>query len=146
MLKKFCSSCGRLVSHDHACHISHRAEGNKKYDKEKRTGIESAYYKSDEWTSLREHVLDLYNHIDVVQFYTTGRIVTANTVHHIKELRESYEERNELYNLIPMSSSCHQRISMMYKKDKEGTQRTLNGFMKRWWSEHKPIPPALQSL
>lgn len=50
--------------------------------------------------------------------YVVGRVEEGNTVHHIVEILDNKELAYEEYNLIPFSSSNHETIHKLYRRNK----------------------------
>ncbi len=128
--EKNCSSCIDLYNQE-------RAETNKYYDKYIRDKKSTAFYNSPEWIKTREYVLRKYKGLDLYAFFIEKKIVYADTVHHIEELRANWNRKLDITNLIPLSSSNHNVIHAMYEKDKEGTQRLLFSLLQRWAGEYE---------
>lgn len=134
MLMKFCPRCNNKLEYGNkyckSCTKEIETEQNERYktflrvrkanggDKEaykryanKRTdNKEQKFYNSCEWKGKREYILIKYKYIDIYAYYTTGKIIPADTVHHIIELKKDWNKRLENYNLFPISSSNHKII------------------------------------
>lgn len=141
-LKKLCR-CGQLIDYKqkycNQCSIKYkqeRKEYHKYYDKYIRDQESADFYNSPEWEKTREHVLGKYKGLDLYAFFIDKKIVYADTVHHIEELRENWNRRLDITNLIPLSSGNHTRIHKMYDKDKRGTQKLLFSLLDRWREEY----------
>jgi len=141
-LKKLCK-CGKIIDynlkrckHCERQFKKERAEYNKHYDKHIRDRQTAAFYKSPEWIRTREYVLRKYKGLDLYAFFIEKKIVYADTVHHIEELKENWNRRLDINNLFPLSSSNHNRIHELYKKDKKGTQKLLFSLLERWHKEY----------
>jgi 5-methylcytosine-specific restriction enzyme A len=77
----------------------------------KRISIEQskAFYKSKAWENCRDYVLS--RDIGLCQNCTTPvNPVPADTVHHIKHLRDFWELRLDPDNLISVCASCHNKL------------------------------------
>jgi 5-methylcytosine-specific restriction protein A len=140
-LKKLCR-CGKVIDYNQTycneCEKTHRQEraaSNKHYDKYTRDKSAAAFYNSPEWIKTREYTLAKYKGLDLYAFFILNKIVYADTVHHIVELKENWDRRLDVNNLFPLSSSNHNAIHTMYEKDKEGTQRLLFNLLDRWEKE-----------
>ncbi|MEG6613754.1 hypothetical protein V6C42_12940 [Pseudoclostridium thermosuccinogenes] len=123
--RKYCSSCERKYQQE-------KAEANRYYDKNIRDKKAAAFYNSPEWETTRKYVLAKYKGLDLYAFFIEKKIAFADTVHHIEELRDNWDRRLDITNLIPLSSSNHNRIHSMYEKDKVNTQNLLFGLRERW--------------
>ena len=51
---------------------------------------------------------------------TEGIIVAADTVHHIIPLKDDWNKRIDIDNMISLSGDTHSMIEQEYKKDKDG--------------------------
>lgn len=142
-LKKLCR-CGKVIDYNFKCCKNcetktkkERAKYNKHYDKYIRDKQTTAFYKSLEWLRTREFVLREYKGLDLYAFFIEKKIVYADTVHHIEELKENWERRFDIDNLIPLSSSNHNKIHIMYEKDKKNIQKLLFDLLKKWHEEYE---------
>lgn len=122
-----------------------KTQRNKHYDKRVRYNKDKRYtefYHSKEWKSLREYLLKLYNGIDIYAYYVDNKIVVANTVHHIEEIKDNWDKRLDTYNLFPLSEGSHNKIHTLYKKDKLATQKLLRELLERFRKQFgiSPLP------
>lgn len=133
MIYKRCGRCGKRILSGTTC------ECYKKYKRsyKKPEGIKIEYHK-DKWRRLRAAVISKYDGLDIFALYYLKRIEPADTVHHI----EITSDRPDLFyrfdNLIPVGRHSHDIIHELYKKDKEGTQNLLRGYLKQY-DEHGGI-------
>lgn len=123
-LMKYCNrpGCNRLVpqgvKYCTAHTIGKTAENRqryKEYDAHRRNKKAKAFYNSAEWKAARARVMARDAGIDIYLYIMEGRIVPADTVHHIVELLEDYTKRCDMDNLISISESMHSMISRAYK-------------------------------
>ena len=70
-------------------------------------------------------ILSKANGLDLYEYYINHKIIKADTVHHIVEIREDDTRALDITNLIPLSSSNHGKIHKMYFKKKKETQEML---------------------
>ncbi|ACA46175.1 hypothetical protein FDC22_06095 [Clostridium botulinum] len=122
-----------------------RAQGNKYYDKHIRHSKDKKYtkfYHSDEWEDLRKDVLTTYNGVDIYSYYIENKAVTANTAHHIIELKEDWDKRLDKDNIFPLTDANHKKIHSLYRKDKKGTQELLRELLERFRKQFgiSPLP------
>lgn len=75
--------------------------------------------------------------IDVYLYIMTGEVVLADAVHHIEPLKDNWERRCDINNLISLSSETHSMIEKMYEKDKEGTMELLYEVLRRYRSNEE---------
>ena len=131
-LYKRCSRCGKRIPSGTACPCI-RAR-HKEYDRYSRDKKSKQYYDSREWEKARASALDADEHIDVYLFMTEGRIEIADSVHHIIPLKEAWEERTSLGNLISLNHDTHSMIEQMYKKNRAETQKLLQDMIEEYRS------------
>lgn len=135
-LLKYCNrnGCNKLVPQGVrycAAHTTTKTaenkERHKEYDAHCRNRTAKAFYNSGEWRAARARALARDTSIDIYLYIAEGRIVAADTVHHIIELSEDYSKRCDLDNLISISEATHSMISKAYKDatKKETMQQTL---------------------
>lgn len=67
------------------------------------------FYHSNEWRQMRQAVLERDHGIDQWELTERGRLIPGDTVHHIVEVREHWELRNDIDNLETISKSNHNR-------------------------------------
>lgn len=142
--KRICKyiGCNKLIDKSqvycekHQKKIEERKKENYKfYDYSRKDSKEWSFYKTKKWEKLREDFLNQYFYIDVYIYYTEKRIVKANTVHHIVEVREDWDRRLDIDNLFPLSDGTHTKVHKMYERDKEGTQDILRALLNKFKSE-----------
>ena len=127
---KRCSRCGKRLPEGTQCPC--RNKRHHEYDKYKRDRKSKQYYGSKEWIRTRERVLDIDEGIDVYLFMTEGRTVAADTVHHIIPLKEGWQQRNDIDNLMSLHHDTHSMIEQRYKKQKEIMERELKEMLKEY--------------
>lgn len=70
--------------------------------------------------------------MDVYLFMTEGKLVPADTVHHIIPLQDDWQKRMDINNLMSLSHETHSMIEQMYKKEKTGTQKKLQKMLSEY--------------
>ena len=145
-LMKYCNrtGCHKLVPYGvRYCdaHTIDRAMENharhKEYDAHCRDQKAKKFYNSSEWRAIRQKVLARDAGIDIYLYIVEGRIVPADTVHHIVELSEDYTRRLDMDNLISVSDGTHSMISKAYKDTamRAKMQQTLRECARRYRSQ-----------
>lgn len=140
-LMKYCNrtGCNRLVPQGVKYCVAHtinktaeNKQRHKDYDAHCRNQKAKEFYNSAEWKATRARVLARDNNIDIYLYIMEGRIVPADTVHHIVELREDYSKRLDIDNHISISEATHSMISKAYKDAarKAAMQQTLKECVK----------------
>lgn len=99
------------------------------YNLHRRDGKTAAFYVSKEWQRTRGHVLSMHSGLDLYAYHVLHEIRRAEMVHHIVELKEDWDRRIDVTNLIPLSERSHRAIHALYDSDaatKAATQATLS--------------------
>lgn len=73
----------------------------------------------------RDNALTADGGIDVYMYMTEGVVLLADTVHHIVPLRDDWNKRSDIANLMSLNHDTHSMIEQMYKKDIVRTQSLL---------------------
>ena len=113
---KRCSRCGNRIPSGTKCGC-YEADRNNDYDHNRRDQKSKAFYNSVDWIRTKQRILEKDN-MDVYVFMTEGRIIPADTVHHIIPLRDDWTKRLKAGNLMSLNAATHSTIERMYKKDK----------------------------
>lgn len=127
---KRCSRCGKRILSGNRCPCE--KERHKEYDRFKRDRRSKQFYDSAEWIRARTDAMNTDQGIDVYLFVTKGEIKQADTVHHIIPLKENWEKRCDITNLISLHHDTHSLIEQMYKKNKQRIQRELAEILKKY--------------
>lgn len=122
-MKMLCKYCG-IVEKPHICYKNRTINDKNREDKR--------IYKTYEWQRKRKNILNKFNHICLWSFFTEGKIVVANNVHHIIEITEDNTKAFDDENLIPVCEDAHKIIHELYKTDKFKTQEMLRKFIKKY--------------
>lgn len=130
---KRCGRCGKRLPSGTKCDCFKAR--HKEYDKYSRDKKSTEFYNSKEWELSRERALTLDKGIDVYLYMTTGDVVLADAVHHIEPLKDNWDRRCDIDNLISLSNDTHSKIEQMYKKDKIGTMNLLYKILRGYRSE-----------
>lgn len=138
-LKKLCPRCNKLIDIDQKYCEEHqkqyeenRKQRHREYKSSREDLKEQKFYKSKEWFQLKEHLKIKYKGMCVYSYLVENRIVPADTYHHIEPIKENWNKRLDVYNVIPLSESVHQKIHKLYDTDKEGTQKMLRDLLFKW--------------
>lgn len=130
---KRCGRCGKRLSSGTKCECL--KQRHTEYDKYSRDKQSDTFYHSREWELTRDEVLRKDKGIDVYIYVTTGELVIADAVHHIIPLKDNWNRRCDIDNLISLHHDTHSMIEQMYKKDKEGTMKMLYEMIGRYRNE-----------
>lgn len=127
---KRCSRCGKRIPSGSTCQCIKAR--HKEYDRYSRDRKSKRYYSSEEWKTSRSAALNKDEGIDVYVFMTEGRILAADTVHHIVSLKDDWDKRNDITNLMSLNHDTHSMIEQLYKKDKAGMERKLKAMLQEY--------------
>ena len=140
-IKKLCSQtgCHKVINDDEVYCAKHQKkfeererERYKKY-KRKRLLDENKkkyndFYNSNDWKRIRDCIISHYVGMDIFEYYTTGKILTGERVHHIIELTDDWNCRLDVDNLIFLTERNHRRVHAAYEsssKNKKAMQNKL---------------------
>ena len=149
MLIKYCPRCNTLIPYGKQYCDKHQAEhdeymagrkriANIKYDKTVRQERDRKYYlfyHSKEWEQLKLYIGRKYKGLCLYSYLIDNRIVQADAIHHIVEIKDNWDLRLDLDNLIPLSNKVHNQIHMRYKGNKKEAQRFLKALLNGWNAE-----------
>lgn len=76
--------------------------------------------------------MDIDGGIDVYLFMTEGIIVAADMVHHIIPVKDDWDKRIDIDNLISLNGNTHGMIEQAYKKNKSEMIRKLQEMIKEY--------------
>ena len=108
-----CIKCGRVLPVGVKCDCVQR----KAYGYAKPEGIRKEYH-STRWQKLRAMVMSHYGYRDVVEL-AQGRMVPAETVHHIVPTSDDKNLFYNFSNLIPVSRATHDAIHTRYRESEQ---------------------------
>jgi hypothetical protein len=107
-------------------------EKHRHYKKMRRDKREQAFYNSKQWIMLRDFIAVKYKGLCLWSYFMEDSIAAADAYHHIIPVKDDWNDRLDIYNIIPLSNRAHNMIHEMYKKDKEGTQKILKDLIFKW--------------
>lgn len=129
---KRCGRCGKRMEAGRKCECL--KERHKEYDRYSRDKRSKDFYNGSEWEKARADTLNIDENTDVYIFVTTGEIVAADTVHHVEPLKDAWEKRIDIDNLMALHHDTHSRIEKMYKGNKEEAIETMKKILKEYRS------------
>ena len=93
------------------------------------------FYKSRLWTNCRKKALerDHYECQMCKKNPKVNKIVLANTVHHIKEIRDYPHLALELDNLVSLCRACHEKIHDRLAKANESRKKHVKFMNEERW-------------
>lgn len=130
---KRCSRCRQRIQPGMSC--SCVKQRYKEYDKYSRDKKSKDFYHSSEWLMKRAAVLELDDGVDVYIYMTTGRIILADTVHHITPLKDDWTRRLDEENLMSLSQDTHSLIEQKYKENKAKIIEELQQMLAQYRAE-----------
>ena len=105
---KRCSRCHRRIPEGTKCDCSKRRY--KEYDKDKIDSKEKKFYSSGEWEKIKDKAKDRFNGMDIYSLYVLNKVEYGQTVHHIEPIKENWNRRLDLENLIYLTESNHRLL------------------------------------
>ncbi|MDT8717615.1 HNH endonuclease [Clostridium sp. 19966] len=105
----------------------HRIYKSKRTDKKYQV-----FYSSKEWIQLKRFIKQKYKGICLWSYFINGIIIPADVDHHIIPVKDDWDFRLNIYNIIPLCNSVHEKVHKLYEFDKEKTQSTLRKLINRW--------------
>lgn len=141
-LYKYCS-CGLKIEYSKGKCDSCKAKAEenkkaryKKYRDNKTKDKEMMFYNTSQWNKIRDYVVNSYLNMSVYSYCTEGRIVQSEVVHHLIEVRDSWDDRLDKFNLIPLTKKEHQLIHRrMEIEGKEKVRLELEEMVKNFREE-----------
>lgn len=127
---KRCSRCGKRIPSGSTCPCV--KQRHREYDRYSRDRRSRSFYNSKEWKTGRATALEADGGIDVYLFMTEGIIAAADMVHHIIPLKDDWNKRIDIDNMMSLSSDTHSMIEQMYKKNKGEMIRKLQEMLKEY--------------
>lgn len=116
MLLKSCR-CGKLIPQSmKMCEECEQRQQSRHmiYNNTRRDKRAAEFYVSKEWRAMREHIIEVYDNVDIYALYVENELLTCEPVHHIVELEDDWEQRLNPFNLIPLNHKTHNTIGIVY--------------------------------
>ena len=144
-----CPHCGKPVPVGQKCMCIQKAQATKTIYRPTRKKTYSGalsgvvdgsdpMYHSSLWRRLCSEAKEHYNHMDIYSWYVLGRIEVGVIVHHIVPIKDDYEKRFDIGNLIYLTYENHSLIHQIYSESperKSQLQQELMGLIARWNDE-----------
>ena len=121
---KKCPRCADMATQDNRLRY-------RQYDKYKRDKDAKKFYDSDEWKITRAYILSM-DELDVYEYMTSGRMIPADTVHHIIPYRDDITKALDPDNLMSLSASSHGAVEALYRVDKQTAERKLTKMLREF--------------
>lgn len=81
----------------------------KDYDYKRKDDKYRRFYKSNQWSIVRDYVLKRDNYL-CRNCSKEGKVTICSTVHHIIEIRNDFSKALDTNNLITLCHECHNKI------------------------------------
>lgn len=126
-MMRMCSICNKVLPYGKKCECELKREKNrhKLYSKYSRSKESQDFYETKQWRSLRKYLNECYMNMDIYLYYTEGKVVEADVVHHIVPLKEDKSRGLDVFNLIPLSHDTHNKIEKIYKEGGRGKKEMI---------------------
>ena len=129
MLLKKCK-CGCIIELGKSlcddCLKERKQKYSKGYKPPRRNYKEQQFYRSKEWFATRDKIRKRDKYLCML-CYSDGHIKPLKAVHHIVELKDDWNKRTDISNLIGVCREHHDNIHNIYlnPKEKEKLQKDL---------------------
>lgn len=117
-MKKICNKfgCNNLINLKDKYCDTHKLEFKKQvkrwrkdYDDRRKDDKYRKFYKSNQWSIVRDYVLKRDNYL-CRECDKEGKITICSTVHHIIEIKEDFSKALDENNLVTLCHECHNKI------------------------------------
>lgn len=132
---KRCSRCGKRIQTGTTCEC--QKNRHKEYKRYRTDDKEQSFYSSKEWKIIKNKVKNKFNGIDIYSYYVLGKIEYGQTTHHIETLKDNWDRRLDIDNLIYLTESNHQKIHAGIERNKKEIMDMLYRLIKRFEQEFK---------
>lgn len=141
-LYRLCPHCNKKIEYGTKCQceIDIEKQRHKDYKTSRTDKKEQEFYNSKLWLQTKEIAKSKTNYIDVYEYYINSRVVSGDVVHHMIEIKEDWNKRLDVSNLIYLTNSNHMYVHSMYNKsdkDRAKTQELLIELLDRFNKEFK---------
>lgn len=121
---KRCPRCGKRIPVEQVCDC--RKTRHREYNVVRTDAKEQKFYWSEDWNKAKTAAIWQCCGIDLYSLYTTGKVETGQTVHHIIPLKDNWEQRLDLGNLIYLTEENHQCIHKKMKESNEEKEKIID--------------------
>lgn len=109
-----------------------RKDKNIDYDRYRRDRQSRDFYNSTAWHRVRDAALQADQGIDVYAYMTQHKIILADTGHHIIPIKDDWNRRLYVSNVMSVSSASHSEIEQGYKADKTAMINKMSKMLKEY--------------
>lgn len=140
MLYRLCNVCKKRIEYGKQCQceIDREKARYKEYASSRTDKDIQKIYASKRWEEVRELASIQQCGLDLYSYYIEGKIVQAETYHHIIEVKEDISRAYDVTNIIGNTQANHMLIHSKYNKgnkDKKEMQELLFSLLERWKEE-----------
>lgn len=110
---------------------------NKEYRQNREDGRENKFYSTDNWIRLRDTARVRFKGLCLICYFK-DKIEPLYTIHHIVEVKEDWDCRLDIDNLIAVCQHHHRKIHDEYDKsykDKKKMQKILFSLLEKFEDE-----------
>ncbi len=125
MLKRMCGhiGCQKIIDADRRYCEKHETQHRQQHRRYKRARMQDQeearrqqFYSSKRWERCRFACECWCFGIDVLELYRTGKVIEAETYHHIVETAVDWDKRLNAHNIIGLSNSNHAMVHAAYER------------------------------
>jgi hypothetical protein len=131
---KRCCRCNKRLLEGTTCECSKKRY--KEYDKDKVNTREKKFYSSGSWDKCKIKAKDRFNGMDIYSLYVSNKVEYGQTVHHIEPIKENWNRRLDIENLIYLTESNHRLLhNRMDNGEHDQVINELNDLIERFKKE-----------
>lgn len=120
---KRCPRCGKRIPVEQVCGCEKKR--HKEYNTFRTDTKEQKLYWSDDWDKAKAAAVWQCCGVDLYSFYVKKKLETGQTVHHIIPLKDNWERRLDLGNLIYLTEENHQYVHKKMKESEEEKEKII---------------------
>lgn len=139
---KYCDKCRAIVEEINKARLlalqkndTYKKNRNKNRAMKNHDDKEQCFYASLSWRRLREYILSKYKGICIYCLFEYDKLTECKDVHHIVTLKEDWDKRLDVDNLVCLCRDCHLNIHHVYtqgEEAKKNLQKKLLMYVKQF--------------
>lgn len=133
---KRCSRCNKRILEGTKCECE--KQRHKEYKKYRTDFKEQSFYSDPNWLVMKAKAKQRFKGMDIYSYYILGIVEYGQTVHHIETIKDNWDRRLDIDNLVYLTESNHRKLHKLYDKDgytKKETMDILYNLVKRFIEE-----------
>lgn len=135
---KRCSRCNKRILEGTKCTCSNKRY--REYDKDKVNSRDKKFYSSGNWEKIKTKAKNRFDGMDIYSLYILKKVEYGQTVHHIEPIKENWEKRLDIENLIYLTESNHRLLhNRMDNGEHDEVINELNTLIDRFKKEFNII-------